>query len=130
MATVVGCDVPRSSPVPDLSREEISDATGQCQMILHRRGEAPIVRSLVDTNGCLWNLYYRNGEMCLMETDKDHDGTFEGVVVLGRTIQESERFTRNADGTLNPLSSVELDAWRTNAARGLGEMLKELSNNE
>jgi hypothetical protein len=54
--------------------------------------------------------YFVSGKLHMVESDDDGDGFFESVMVFDPTTGSFEMFTRQADGSVNPVSTQKLDA--------------------
>ncbi len=56
--------------------------------------------------------FYVAGELRLTEADFDGDGTFERIVIYDRAGNDMEVFTRHADGSVEPVNDLVLEAER------------------
>jgi hypothetical protein len=56
--------------------------------------------------------YYAGGDMISVEGDEDRDGFFERLVVYRSGTEEIEVFTRQLDGSVEPVSSQTLKAYK------------------
>ncbi len=80
-----------------------------------RAGErVMVVWSRPNTQG-VWEVtaraYYAAGQMVAIESDEDRDGFFESLVVY-RSGTDMEAFTRQRDGSVQPVSAQALAAFK------------------
>jgi len=54
--------------------------------------------------------YCANGVLLMVEVDDDGDGTLEGITIFEPNSRDFEMFTRQADGSVKPISSPKLDS--------------------
>jgi hypothetical protein len=54
--------------------------------------------------------YLVGGELVMVESDQDGDGTFESITVFRPDTDSIEMFTRQPDGTVQPVSTKKLDS--------------------
>jgi hypothetical protein len=54
--------------------------------------------------------YYLDGKLVMFEYDEDGDGFFESFSLYNTMTGSFEKFTREADGSVKPLSTGSLDA--------------------
>ena len=69
-----------------------------------------------------------NGSPNYIEADENGDGFFESVMLPGEWAGEFEVFTRQADGTLEPLAEPEYSSMKAEvieASEALGELLED-----
>lgn len=70
--------------------------------------------------------YLAEGRVVMVESDEDADGTFESITVFRPDTDDFEMFTRQADGTVKPVSTQKLDSIKRQKAvadESLGKLL-------
>ena len=60
--------------------------------------------------------YFSNGKAVMVESDDDHDGRLKYITVFGSGKDDVEMFTREADGTVKPVSTQRLDTLKKQRA--------------
>ena len=56
--------------------------------------------------------YLVDGDLVMTEADDDRDGTFETIAVYRPGTQDMEIFSRQPDGSVKPVSTQTLEAWK------------------
>ena len=75
--------------------------------------------------------YLVDGKLHMVESDDDGDGFLESIAVFDPVTDDFEMFTRQADGTVKPLSTEALAAIKKKKAaadESLEKMLHEMSD--
>jgi hypothetical protein len=93
---------------PDTRIETVYRGKTKVVMIMSHRnakGATAVTRS-----------YLVGGRMVMAEIDEDGDGRFESVTVWNPSTEDFEMFTREADGSLKPVSTAVLQATKKQKA--------------
>jgi len=102
----------------DVRIETVYRGKTKVMMILSRRnpqGVMAVTRS-----------YLADGKLVMAESDEDGDGSFESITVFRPDTDSFEMFTRQADGTVKPVSTQKLDSIKRQKAladESLGKLL-------
>jgi len=78
--------------------------------------------------------YFADGRLHMVESDDNGDGFLEAIMVFDDPMTDDfEMFTRQADGSVKPVSTEELQKLKKKAATAnerLREMLQQIQQNE
>lgn len=75
----------------------------------------------------VWSRTYSvDGKSVATESDKDGDGVFESLILYSPDTDDIEIFKRNADGTVTPASTAEIESVKKMTAAAM-EPLGKLS---
>ena len=75
--------------------------------------------------------YLVDGKLHMVESDENGDGFFESVAVFDTVANDFEMFTRQADGSVKPVSTEALEAIKKKKAaadESLGKLLHDTSD--
>ena len=120
-ACVCGADTTTTNIVGDITTK-ITERTAKDGKLNRRveqvfRGDQRIMVSLSkpDTQGVLAvrsRSYYAGRDLVTIESDEDGDGFFESLAVYHPGTEDMEAFTRQRDGSVRPVSTQTLRAFK------------------
>ena len=88
---------------PDVRIETIYRGKTKVMMIMSRRNQKGVLAIITRS-------YLAGGKLVMTESDEDGDGVFESVAVFNPDTEDFEKFTRQPDGSVKPVSTQSLDA--------------------
>lgn len=88
---------------PDLHIETVYRGKTKVMMIMSRRNQNGV---LAVTSRC----YLAGGKLVMVESDEDGDGVFESLTVFNPDTEDFEKFIRQPDGSVKPMSTQSIDA--------------------
>jgi hypothetical protein len=92
------------------------------------RNKKPILRILHTVRSGITNTsrsYEVSGDLLVVETDKDGDGFFEDISIFHPVTKEIEMFTRQTNGSINPVSTETLLATKKQIT-AIGDAVQKL----
>ncbi len=114
----------RANRPPGAIRQEMQeDAASQSRVISIFRGADPLMRVTSSSNHVVSRIYYLDGNMDMIETDENLDGTNDYFILIGDSI---EKFWRLPDGKVAPLPSDDLIRWQWEVKGKLDDFRKRL----
>jgi len=141
-ASVYGADTVTTNIVGDITTKisERSAVDGKPEVRIETvyRGKIKVLqivshRNKLGTLAVVSRSYFVDGKLYMVESDDDHDGFFESVMVWDPTTEDFEMFTRQTDGSIKPVPTVKLDEVKKKAAvaaESLRQTLQEMSSKE
>jgi hypothetical protein len=97
------------------SERRNTDGTLRWRMETTSRGKTPILRVFQSTKEGVTSTsrsYLIDGDTVMMESDVDGDGFFETVTVYHSSKSDNEVFTQQRDGSVKPVSTQALKAYK------------------
>jgi hypothetical protein len=91
------------------------DGTLRWRVETTSRGKTPILRvrqTFTAERSTTTRSHMVGGEVVMMEADKDGDGLFETMIVYHPSKRDMEVFTREWDGSVSPVTSQTLAAYK------------------
>ncbi len=130
-----GCSTQNTNDVTRKVFERDRDKGGKrdfrVESIFRGKERVMVVWSKPNAKG-VWSVtsraYYVGGDMVAVESDEDGDGFFETLATYRSGTEEMEVFTRQRDGTVQPVSAKALAAFKKQSAAISEFFDKEFSN--
>jgi len=138
--SLYGADITTTNVVGDITTR-ISERTGNdgkpdLRIETVYRGKTKVLQILSRRNkqgalAIVSRSYLVDGKLHMVESDENGDGFFESVAVFDPVTDNFEMFTRQADGSVKPVSTEALETIKKKKAaadESLGKMLHDASD--
>lgn len=103
-----------TTKVTEIDRDKNGVAEVRAERVF--RGKSEILQTIQSTKKqglkTTARSYSVGGDLLMIESDEDGDGFFEQLIIYHPTKNEMEVFTRQAGGSVRPVSTKELEAYR------------------